>query len=229
MKRLGWFITVLLGLSLFYPWATHLFNHWVQLQPIKPMETPKPVSPAISYYPDTDKDIPVKPATKEPPSSRPNPVPFQPREDLKPPPVPESTNIPPKLQPPPSPTFIEIPALGIKRTVYEGSSPGNLRRGPSHMLESAAYGKTGICLIAGHRTTYGAPFRQIDRLTPGDTIIIRNQTATYVYIVQDQLVVEANYKTDFYSDTQELYLSTCHPPHSAKKRLLIRCRLHRAL
>jgi len=228
VKRIGWLITVVLSLSLFYPWATHLINRWIQLQPIQLMEEPTPVSPTVLSLPDTVENIPVKPEIENP--TEPNVIFPQPRKDLKQSSIPEPKSIPPKPQPLPVFTYVlEIPALGIKRAVYEGASPANLRRGPSHMLESAPYGETGICLIAGHRTTYGAPFRYVDRLVPGDLILIRNQKITYEYIVQDHRVVDANYKTDFQSETQELYLSTCHPPHSDKKRLLIRCRLRQSL
>ncbi|HOP73718.1 MAG TPA: class E sortase [Bacillota bacterium] len=227
MKRIGWLITVVLGLSLFYPWATHLVNRWIQLQPVQLVEEPTPVSPTVLSPSGTVENIPVKPDIENP--SDPNVIFPQPRKDVKRPSIPKPKSIPPKPQPPSAATYVlEIPALGIKRAVYEGASPANLRRGPSHMLESAPYGETGICLIAGHRTTYGAPFRYVDRLAPGDLILIRNQKITYEYIVQDQRVVDANYKTDFQSETQELHLSTCHPPHSAKKRLLIRCRLRQS-
>lgn len=229
MKRIAWFISVFLGLSLLYPWATHLFNHWIQLHSAIPSEelTPAPpVSPAVSSHSMMVQDIPAEPAVEKPPMANSHKVPPQPRKDLTRPAMPPSTPTSPGLQQPPKPIHIlEIPVLGIKRAIYEDASPANLRRGPSHMRESAAYGEPGICLIAGHRTTYGAPFRQVDRLVPGDVIRIHSPNGTYEYIVQDHLVVNANYKTDFQSDTQELYLSTCHPPHSAKQRLLIRCRL----
>ena len=67
---------------------------------------------------------------------------------------------------------IEIPSIDVSEYVVEGTDTGSLRKGPGHYPETPLPGERGTAAIAGHRTTYGAPFRAIDRLERGQRIVV---------------------------------------------------------
>ena len=67
---------------------------------------------------------------------------------------------------------IHIPKIGLDRAVVQGVGVPDLRKGPGHYPDSPMPGQLGNAAIAGHRTTYGAPFNRIDELAPGDEITI---------------------------------------------------------
>ena len=79
---------------------------------------------------------------------------------------------------------IEIPAIGVKDYVVEGTDLENLRKGPGHYPETPLPGDRGTVAIAGHRTTYGAPFRSIDELDRGQEIAVDMPYGRYVYRVE---------------------------------------------
>jgi sortase A len=116
---------------------------------------------------------------------------------------------------------LEIPAIGVSEYVVEGTDTGSLRKGPGHYPETPLPGERGTAAIAGHRTTYGAPFRNIDDLERGDRIVLDMPDGRFVYRVertrivddQDLSVLEpAGYK--------RLMLSACHPLYSAEERVI---------
>ena len=78
---------------------------------------------------------------------------------------------------------IEIPRIGVDWIVVEGVDVADLRKGPGHYPGTALPGVRGNVAIAGHRTTYGAPFQDINELDPGDEIILTTVTGRYVYRV----------------------------------------------
>jgi sortase A len=86
---------------------------------------------------------------------------------------------------------IRIPALGLRRIVVEGTDHDSLQRGPGRYLQSAMPGQGQLVYIAGHRTTYGAPFSRIDRLRKGDRIVLELPYATFEYAVTGSRVVTA--------------------------------------
>jgi sortase A len=79
---------------------------------------------------------------------------------------------------------IEIPALDREYAVIEGADRERLRTGPGHYEDTPFPGEPGTVGVAGHRTTYGAPFRRIDRLEPGDGIVVTVSYARFVYRVE---------------------------------------------
>ena len=79
---------------------------------------------------------------------------------------------------------IEIPSIGVTEYVVEGTDVDSLRKGPGHYPETPLPGEPGTTAIAGHRTTYGAPFRKIDQLERGEPIIIDMPDGRFVYRVQ---------------------------------------------
>ena len=125
--------------------------------------------------------------------------------------------------------IIDIPAIGISKYVVAGVQTADLKKGPGHYPETPFPGELGNASIAGHRTTYGEPFRHLDDLSIGDPIIITDLMGRkFTYLVSNQQVVEA---TDSWvvatTDPTKaiLTLTTCHPEFSAKQRLIISAEL----
>lgn len=105
----------------------------------------------------------------------------------------------------------------------------NLKRGPGHIPGTAYPGQPGNCVISGHRTTYGAPFRHIDELGPGDEIVLETAEARYIYVVYEQRVVLPTDLTVLEQGEEcEVTLTACHPWYSASRRIVVRGRLARA-
>jgi LPXTG-site transpeptidase (sortase) family protein len=118
---------------------------------------------------------------------------------------------------------IVIPALGLDAVVLDGVEPEQLAKGPGHYPTTPGPGADGNCCIAGHRVTFGHPFRHVDQLHAGDEIRLEAGGASYRYTVTSTFTVP---KTDNSpleeTDAPTLTLTTCHPPHSATSRLVIR-------
>jgi sortase A len=115
-----------------------------------------------------------------------------------------------------------IPAIGVSEYVVEGTDTGDLRKGPGHYPDTPLPGEPGTTAIAGHRTTYGAPFRNIDDLKPGQVIRIDMPDGTFVYRVQKVTIVDDQdlsvLKPQGY---KRLLLSACHPLYSAAQRVIV--------
>ncbi len=121
------------------------------------------------------------------------------------------------------PFLIRIDALGIELPVVYGVEPENLSVAPGFYPQGVGPGEVGNMAIAGHRTTYGAPFRHLDSLEEGDHIVIASPKAEYVYVVEEIFVV-GKYAWEVIDPTPEpkLTLTTCHPVGSAAERLVVR-------
>ena len=78
------------------------------------------------------------------------------------------------------------PSAGLSAVVVEGNGAGELRRGPGHYPATALPGQRGTVAIAGHRTTYGAPFRHLDDLERGDRIELAMPYGRFTYRVEAQ-------------------------------------------
>jgi len=117
---------------------------------------------------------------------------------------------------------IVIPAAGIDWMLVEGVTTEALANGPGHMPGTAMPGQPGNAVVSGHRTTYGAPFYNIDAVQPGDTITIETLIGTHTYEVVQQLIVAP---TDVWVTNQVegawLTLTACHPRYSARERIII--------
>jgi len=121
------------------------------------------------------------------------------------------------------PFQISIPEIDLSWLVNEGTDYTTLRKGPGFYIGSALPGEAGTCVVAGHRTTYGAPFNRLDELEEGDEIFIEtfgNEKFTYIVTGQesvypDDLSVLEN------TDNPSLVLSTCAPKYFATRRLII--------
>ena len=121
-------------------------------------------------------------------------------------------------------TRIKIPALGLDTVVVEGITPSALRAGAGHYPQTPLPCEGGNVSIAGHRTTYGRPFGNVDQLKPGDTIELTTPIGGCVYQVAKDPFVVAPTDMGVIDPTAErsLTLTTCHPKGSAAQRLIIR-------
>jgi sortase A len=111
--------------------------------------------------------------------------------------------------------------------VVEGTALDDLRAGPGHYVDSAEPGGEGNLGIAGHRTTYGAPFGQLDQLADGDTIhVVDRQGTEWIYEYREQRVVHptevwvVEEEDPIELDGPTITLTTCHPRFSAAQRLV---------
>jgi sortase A len=120
---------------------------------------------------------------------------------------------------------IEIPAIDVDEYVVEGTDLDSLRKGPGHYPETPLPGERGTSAIAGHRTTYGAPFRHIDELDPGDRIIIDMPDGRFIYRVEESKIVDDQDLSVLEPvGYRRLMLSACHPLYSAAQRIIVYAR-----
>jgi sortase A len=121
---------------------------------------------------------------------------------------------------------IELPTLGSSFVVVQGTDGASLRKGPGHYPTTPLPGQAGTVAIAGHRTTYLAPFRNIDELHPGDQVVLEMPYGRFVYRVEETRIVKPNAvwvtKPVGYP---RLVLTACHPLYSASKRIVVFAKL----
>jgi sortase A len=106
--------------------------------------------------------------------------------------------------------------------VIQGTDTSSLQRGPGHYPTTSLPGQPGTVAIAGHRTTYLAPFRHIDEIRDGDEIRLEMPYAAFTYTVERHAVVDPGdvgiIKPVGYP---QLVLTACHPPYSAAHRYAV--------
>jgi len=138
---------------------------------------------------------------------------------------PTPTTVPPAV-PAPLPggavAEIRIDKIGMNLPVVEGVGVAELRKAPGHYPSTPLPGEMGNAAIAGHRTTYGAPFNRLDEVLPGDLIQVRTLRGEFTYRAEAQKVVKPS-QVEVLDPTPDarLTLTTCHPKYSAKERLII--------
>ncbi len=121
---------------------------------------------------------------------------------------------------------ISIPALGVDRTLHQGISLYNIDRGPSHWPGTAEPGELGNVVIAGHRTTHGGPFRNLDQLVDGDEIIFTVDDESFVYrVVGTEVVLPSGLHIVEQTEAHTATLFACHPPGSAEFRYVVHLEL----
>lgn len=121
---------------------------------------------------------------------------------------------------------ILIPSIGVSEYVVEGTDADNLRKGPGHYPATPLPGQHGTSAIAGHRTTYGAPFRHLDGLKTRDRIVLEMPYGTFVYRVEKLKVVDDSALWVTHRvDHDRLVLTACHPLYSAAQRIVAFARL----
>jgi len=118
--------------------------------------------------------------------------------------------------------WIEIPAIDVVMTMYEGIRLTTLDYGPGHWPGSAMPGQIGNTVIAGHRTSKHKVFRNLDQLVPGDEIIFDGVDGRHVYHVTGTEILgpEAMWIVD-QTPAFTATLFACHPPGSTRERIVV--------
>jgi sortase A len=117
---------------------------------------------------------------------------------------------------------LRMPTLDRSYVVVEGTDLTTLRKGPGHYPKTPLPGEGGTVGVAGHRTTYGAPFRTVDKLKAGDELQMDMPYGRFFYRVDKVQIVnpDATWITDK-RKREMLVLSACHPLYSAAKRIVV--------
>jgi sortase A len=121
---------------------------------------------------------------------------------------------------------IQIPRIGHTYNIIEGTDTRSLEAGPGHYPSTAFPGMGQTVAVAGHRTTYLAPFRFLNQLTAGDRIFVTMPYGKFTYVVQYQRIVQPT-QTSVIDDVgyDRLVLSACTPLYSAAQRIIVFARL----
>jgi sortase A len=121
---------------------------------------------------------------------------------------------------------VVIPRIGAHFVFVSGTQSGDLRKGPGHYLDTALPGERGTVGIAGHRTTYLAPFRNINKLEPGDRIELAMPYGKFTYTVAGTRIVSPRDVSVLRHRSGDwLVLTACHPLYSAAERIVVSARL----
>jgi sortase A len=123
---------------------------------------------------------------------------------------------------------LEIAKLGVVYDVIQGTQTGDLERGPGHYAYTGLPGQGRTVAIAGHRTTYLAPFRNLNELHRGDRIVLQMPYGRFTYVVQGQRIVSPDaWWITRNVGYERLVLSACNPLYSASQRIAVFARLSR--
>ena len=194
-------LILIAGVSLaLFPYLTNAYNQYFLMEPVQ-----EEIAELLENG-ESDAEIPFILAPEEPAE-----------QELQ-------VNHPEAL-PPEEVGVLRIEALDLLVNVGYGVELSDLRKSPGFYPQSG-YPDTGNVAVAGHRTTYGAPFRHVDKLEAGDEIILYYREKVYVYSVES--VFETHTRDWSVIDpTPEpaLTLTTCHPPGWATERLIVRANL----
>jgi sortase A len=124
---------------------------------------------------------------------------------------------------------ISAPAIDLRAVVVQGTATGDLRKGPGHYPDTPLPGLRGTVGVAGHRTTYGAPFRRLDDLDRGEKIVLEMPYGTFTYEVENRRIVKPSATWVVKrADHDRLVLTACHPLYSAAERIVVFARLVRS-
>lgn len=131
--------------------------------------------------------------------------------------------------PPPAPTpgpeqarRLQIPAINVDHPIVQGDDWEQLKKGVGQYVGSAVPGQTGNVVLSAHNDIYGEIFRYLDRLTPGDEVIISTERESYTYVVRDIQVVDP---TDVWvmaqTETAQATLISCYPYRIDTRRIVV--------
>jgi sortase A len=125
---------------------------------------------------------------------------------------------------------IVLPSQDRRYVLVAGDSEDDLRKGPGVYPATLLPGEGGTTAVAGHRTTYLAPFRDINKLRTGDRIEMQMPYGTFTYAVSGQRIVDdSDVGVVRPNGQQRLVLTACHPLYSAAQRIVVFARLVRAV
>jgi sortase A len=148
------------------------------------------------------------------------------------PPATAPTDVPPPANGDPV-ARIRIPAIGVDYIVIQGVDIADLKEGPGHFPQTPLPGQPGNVALAGHRTTYLAPFARLDELRPGDQIIFDTVQGEFTYTVDPHAGAPGDEPSGHFivkptqveilaqGDTNMVTLMACHPKYSARERIVV--------
>jgi len=146
--------------------------------------------------------------------------------------APSATTVAPATVPAPAApsgeavAHLVIPKIGVDKYIVEGVGIEDLRKGPGHYPSTPLPGEAGNAAIAGHRTTYGAPFYRLNELASGDDVFVTTRAGKFHYVVASSSVVKPSEVSVLDpSPDNRLTLTTCNPRYSAATRLVVVSRL----
>ncbi|MGH9132211.1 MAG: class E sortase [Acidimicrobiales bacterium] len=117
---------------------------------------------------------------------------------------------------------IDIPSINVDKAMVQGVGVSDLQEGPGHYPSTPLPGEAGNAAVAGHRTTYGAPFFRLNELRKGQPIYVTTAEGTFTYHVLRSLVVKPSDASVLSpTGTNMLTLTTCSPRYSATQRLIV--------
>jgi sortase A len=120
---------------------------------------------------------------------------------------------------------LRIERLGLDMVVVEGTDDGSLKRGPGRDRRSAFPGEGELVYVAGHRTTYLAPFARIDVLRRGDRVELEMPYGTFVYeVIGSRIVDDRDLSVLRATGPETLRLQACHPRFFATRRYVVSAR-----
>ena len=119
--------------------------------------------------------------------------------------------------------ILRIPKIELNYVVVEGTDTESLKKGPGHYSwTSYPWEDTGRVAIAGHRTTYGAPFWSLNELKTGDRIVLATEYGIFNYrVTESRIILPSQEAVLNETEKPTLVLTTCHPRFSAAERLVI--------
>ena len=120
---------------------------------------------------------------------------------------------------------VAMPTLDQSYVVAEGTDTETLRTGPGHYAGTGLPGLRRTVALAGHRTTYLAPFAEIDDLERGDPIVLTMPYGRFTYRVESTRIVDPTAVWVTERGNDRLVLTSCHPPFSAAQRIVVFARL----
>lgn len=124
---------------------------------------------------------------------------------------------------------LRIPAIGLDTPFFSGVHAEVLEQGPGHWPGTAVPGTDGNAVLSGHRTTFTAPFNGLDRLQPGDEVVVAAGPSDVVYRVFETQIVAASRYVEVVTaqagpGERVLTMFACHPKGSAAQRIVVRAR-----
>lgn len=121
---------------------------------------------------------------------------------------------------------IDLPTLDRRYTIVHGTDTATLRKGPAHYEDAPLPGQGGTVALAGHRTTYGAPFRTVDKLRKGQPIVVTMPYGRFTYrVTHTRIVAPTAVSVTRRVGYEQVILTACHPLYSAAKRIVVFARL----
>jgi sortase A len=121
---------------------------------------------------------------------------------------------------------VVVPTIGVDAVVLQGTEEATLQKGPGHYPRTGLPGQRRTIGIAGHRTTYLAPFRDINKAETGDEVVLEMPYGDFTYEVQKTEIVEPT-QTEIVREVgyERVVLTACHPLYSAAQRYVVFGRL----